>query len=53
MIDAAQHDDADAVLALQLVERDARFATDVGFAAVERGKALRDGAVVLLTRQTE
>ena len=53
VINASQHDDANAVFALQLVERLARLAADFVLAIGERLKACLDGAIVLLARQAQ
>ena len=53
VIRPAQHDDADAVLALELVHRLAGASADARVVLFERLEADLDGALVLLFRETE
>jgi len=53
MIDTAQHDDTDAILALQLVERLARLSADFGFAFVESMEGDCNSPVIFFAAETE
>ena len=53
MIRPAEHDDADAVLALELVEHLARAAADAGFVVLQRRESGLDGTVVFFLRKPE
>src|SRR5580693_545367 len=53
MVYAAQHDDADAVFAFQLIKRRAGLAADLGLAFVQGLKADNDGSLVFFAGKTE
>src|SRR4051812_22466075 len=52
MIDAAQHNDTDTILALQLIERFAGLMTDLSLAMGEGFKSLFDSAVIFFAGET-
>src|ERR1700734_2220424 len=53
MVHAAQHDDTNAVFALQLIKRGARLPTYLGLAFLQGLEADDDGTLILFAGETE